>query len=220
MKDPRYTDAVDSLFRSSNMLTITAQTQADYKRLNNQFHSAEMKLAEVRIQTSTQTLAETIGRSSVTTAQLNSVGLDGWAIDFIDAPEPVLAMLCNDIKAHKTAVTLQDINDEQYEKIVRTGISSFLTRTTSYKITTRREYGVTSTQTSGINRAKFFVDGAVDTSGRRVIEENLADLDRKFESLKREAKDITEKIVQYSSTANPKRDELVGRNGSRVSVHY
>ncbi|KAF7898394.1 hypothetical protein EAF00_004840 [Botryotinia globosa] len=208
VKDPRYTDAVDSLFRSSNMLTITAQTQADYRRLNNQFHSAEMKLAEVRIQTSTQTLAETIGRPSATTAQLNSVGLDGWAIDFIDAPEPVLAMLCNDIKAHKTAVTLHDISDEQYEKIVRTGISSFLTKTTSYKITTRREYGAMSTQTSGINRAKFFVDGAVDTSGRRVIEENLADLDRKFESLKREAKDITEKISQYSSTANPKRDEL------------
>ncbi|KAI9641983.1 Structural maintenance of chromosomes protein 5 [Ciborinia camelliae] len=208
VKNPRYTDAVESLFRQSNMLTITAQTQADYKRLNDQFHSAEMGLAEVRIQTSTQTLAETIGQPSATLAQLNSMGLDGWAIDFIDAPEPVLAMLCNDIRAHKTAVTLQDITDEQHEKIIRSGIASFLTKSTSYKITTRREYNVSSTQTSVINRARFFVDGVVDTSGRRVIEENLEQLDRKFEAMKKESKEMDDNIQQCQNAINTKRDEM------------
>ncbi|KAF7870376.1 hypothetical protein EAF04_004122 [Stromatinia cepivora] len=207
VKDPRYTDAVESLFRQSNMLTITAQTQADYKLLNDQFHSAEMRLAEVRTQMSTQTLAETIGRPSATMAELNSIGLDGWAVDFIDAPEPVLAMLCNDIKAHRTAVTLQDVTEEQHERIIRTGITSFVTKTTSYKITTRREYNASSTQTSGINRARFFIDGVVDTSGRRVIEENLQELGRKFEALKKEAKDMNDKIEQYSITITPKKDE-------------
>ncbi|KAJ8067192.1 hypothetical protein OCU04_004557 [Sclerotinia nivalis] len=207
VKDPRYTDAVESLFRQSNMLTITAQTQADYKLLNDQFHSAEMRLAEVRTQMSTQTLAETIGRPSATIAELNSIGLDGWAIDFIDAPEPVLSMLCNDIKAHRTAVTLQDVTEEQHERIIRAGITSFVTKTTSYKITTRREYNASSTQTSGINRARFFIDGVVDTSGRRMIEENLEELGRKFEALKKEAKDMNDKIEQYSITITPKRDE-------------
>ncbi|CAD6444506.1 af7315f0-ec30-42a7-8ece-5fccc6a70508 [Sclerotinia trifoliorum] len=207
VKDPRYTDAVESLFRQSNMLTITAQTQADYKLLNDQFHSAEMRLAEVRTQMSTQTLAETIGRPSATIAELNSIGLDGWAIDFIDAPEPVLAMLCNDIRAHRTAVTLQDVTEEQHERIIRAGITSFVTKTTTYKITTRREYNASSTQTSGINRARFFIDGVVDTSGRRMIEENLQELGRKFEALKKENEDISDKIEQYSITMAPKKDE-------------
>ncbi|ESZ96596.1 hypothetical protein SBOR_3018 [Sclerotinia borealis F-4128] len=210
VKNPRYTDAVESLFRQSNMLTITAQTQADYKQLNNQFHSAEMKLAEVRIQMSTQTLAETIGRPQFSAAELNTLGFDGWAIDFIDAPEPVLAMLCNDIRAHKTAVALQDITNEQHERILRSGITSFLTKSTSYKIMMRREYNnVSSIQTTGINRARFFVDGVVDTSGRRVIEEHLEELDRKFEIMKKESKEMSDKIQQCADTMNPKKDELM-----------
>ncbi|QSZ36611.1 hypothetical protein DSL72_006491 [Monilinia vaccinii-corymbosi] len=208
VKNPRYTDAVESMFRKSNMLTITVQTQADYNRLDDQVHSVEMKLAEVRIQMSTQSLAETIGQPAATVAQLNSIGLDGWAIDFIDAPEPVLAMLCNDIRAHRTAVTLQDITDEQHEKIIRSGITSFLTKSVSYKIMTRKEYNASSTQTSGINRAKFFVDGVVDSSGRRVIEEKLEELNQKFEAMKRESKEIADKIQQCKNSETPKRDEM------------
>ncbi|KAB8295011.1 hypothetical protein EYC80_006958 [Monilinia laxa] len=208
VKDPRYTDAVESLFHQNNMLTITAQTQADYNRLNDQFHSAEMKLAEVRIQTSTQTLAETIGRPAATVAQLNSLGLEGWAIDFIDAPEPVLAMLCNDIRAHKTAITLQDITEEQYERVIRSGITSFISKSTSYKITTRREYNASSTQTTEIKRARFFVNGVVDTSGRRVIEESLEKLTLKFESMKKESKEISDEIEKCTNAETPKKVEM------------
>lgn len=211
VKDPRYTDAVESLFRQSNMLTITAQTQADYRLLNAKFHSAEMKLAEVRVQTSTQTLAESIGQPLADLTQLNRMGFDGWVIDYIDAPEPVLAMLCNDIKAHKTAVTLQDITPEQHDMVLRTGIMSFVTKNTSYKITTRREYNASSTQTSSINRARFFVDRFVDTSGRRVIEENLKEVNRKFEALKEEATEMSRKIEQCQSTMGSKNDEMVSR---------
>lgn len=209
VKDRRYTDAVESLFRPSNMLTITAQTQADYQKLNDRFHSAEMRLAEVRIQMSTQTLAETIGQPLATVAELNSMGLDRWAIDFIDAPEPVLAMLCNDIHAHKTAVALHDVTDDQYAKILRAGIKSFITKSTSYKITTRKEYNTSATQTSGINRARFFVDGVVDTSGRSVIEQNLAELTRKFEAMKRESQDLNDKIQKCSAAKTLKNDEIV-----------
>ncbi|RAL65963.1 hypothetical protein DID88_005624 [Monilinia fructigena] len=172
VKDPRYTDAVESLFHQNNMLTITAQTQADYNRLNDQFHSAEMRLAEVRIQTSTQTLAETIGRPAATIAQLNSLGLEGWVIDFIDAPEPVLAMLCNDVRAHKTAVTLQDITEEQYERIIRSGLTSFISKR------------------------------------RRVIEENLEELTLKFESMKKESKELGDEIQKYKNAETPKRAEM------------
>ena len=211
VKDPRYTDVVESLFRQNNMLTITAQTQADYRLLNAQFYSPQMKLAEFRIQTSTQTLAESIGQPLADSAQLRRMGFDGWVIDYIDAPEPVLAMLCNDIKAHKTAVTLQDITPEQHDMVLRTGIMSFVTKTTSYKITTRREYNATSTQTSSINRARFFVDRVVDTSGRRVIEENLEEVNRQFGALKEEANEVNGKIKQCQSTIDSKNDEMVSR---------
>jgi hypothetical protein len=211
VKDPRYTNLIEALFQQSNILTITAQTQADYKTLVNQFHSSEMKLAEFRIQTSVQSLAETMNPPQASAEQLRQLGLDGWAIDFIDGPEPVLAMLCNDVQAHRSAVTLQELNDEQHQRINSSGISSFLTRSTMFKITRRREYGpsATSTRTSRITPAKYFVDGVVDTSGRREIEEKLEALETEFEEKKGEIHQLRDEIQELVSTRQDRATDMV-----------
>ncbi|PQE05032.1 hypothetical protein CJF30_00004834 [Rutstroemia sp. NJR-2017a BBW] len=210
VKDPRYTDLIEALFQQSNVLTITAQTQADYRTLVNQFHSSEMKLAEVRIQTSIQSLAETMNPPQASAEQLRELGLDGWAIDFIDGPEPVLAMLCNDVQAHRSAVTLRELKDEQHQRINNSGISSFLTSSTMFRITRRREYGpnATSTRTSSITPAKFFVDGVVDTSGRREIEEKLEALNKEFEEKKAEINELRAEMQKLISRRQDKAKDM------------
>jgi chromosome segregation ATPase len=221
VKDPRYTDLIEALFQQSNVLTITAQTQADYKTLVNQFHSSEMKLAEVRIQTSIQSLAETMNPPQASAEQLRELGLDGWAIDFIDGPEPVLAMLCNDVQAHRSAVTLRELKDEQHQRINNSGISSFLTRSTMFRITRRREYGpsATSTRTSSITPAKYFVDGVVDTSGRREIEEKLEALNKEFEEKKGEINDLRTEMQKLVSTRQDKAKDQVNLLNPKFAVY-
>ncbi|KAM3064869.1 Structural maintenance of chromosomes protein 5 [Clarireedia jacksonii] len=210
VKDPRYTDLVEALFQQSNVLTITAQTQTDYKTLVNQFHSSEMKLAEFRVQTSVQSLSETMNPPQASAEQLRQLSLDGWAIDFIDGPEPVLAMLCNDVQAHRAAVTLRELDDDQHQRINNSGISSFLTRSTMFKITRRREYGpnATSTRTSRITPAKYFVDGVVDTSGRREIEEKLEALDKEFEEKKKETHHLKAEMQKLVSARQDRAKDM------------
>ncbi|KAF4633023.1 hypothetical protein G7Y89_g5094 [Cudoniella acicularis] len=207
IKDARYIDAIESIFRQSDYLTITAQTTSDFKKLSDYLHG-EMKFAEFPLRTSDS--AGLDDPRPLSRQDLNRLGMDGWAIDFIDGPEAVLSMLCGSIQVHRTAISLRDITDDQYNGIVEAQqLNSFVAGSHSYKITRRKEYGplAVSTSTRAVSPARYWVDQPVDTAAREEIQHKIVFLRAELEKLKTQITPIREKIKDLNSSASEAKAE-------------
>ncbi len=208
INDRRYVDAVESLLRKGDVLSITAQNLDDLKKLSDQVHDV-MGLAEVQLRTSNDDISNT---RPLSPDELNVYGMDGWAIDFIDGPRTVLAMLCSSCKLEKTAVTLRDISDDQYELITREKkLSRWVTNQQSYSVIVRREYGpnATSTSTHGIRRAQYWVDQPVDLSARNEIQARIDAAVAEIETMKQEAIPLYESKSDLKKKMDALNDEVV-----------
>lgn len=184
MKDKRYSNHVQSLLQRDDFLSFTAQTRNDHKKLTDQFFT-NMKLA-VTVRTVTAGLSSF--RSPVPQENLAAMGLDGYALDFVEGPEPVLAMLCSEKKLHLTGVALKDISEEQYQKINEDEVfNSFATGNTMYRITRRREYGpgATSTMSRAIRPGTYWTDGPLDVAAKTELEQRLQQCEMEFEEMRR-----------------------------------
>lgn len=184
MKDKRYSNHVQSLLQRDDFLSFTAQTRNDHKRLTDQFFT-NMKLA-VTVRTITTDLSSF--HSPIPRENLAAMGLDGYALDFVEGPEPVLAMLCSEKKLHLTGVALNDISEEQYQKINDDEVfNSFATGNTMYRITRRREYGpgATSTMSRAIRPGTYWTDGPLDVAAKHELEQRLQECAMEFEEMKK-----------------------------------
>lgn len=198
MKDNRYSNHVQSLLQKDDFLCFTAQTRNDHKLLTDQFFTI-MKLA-VTVRTVTADLSSF--RSPIPQENLAAMGLDGYALDFVEGPEPVLAMLCSEKKLHLTGVALRDISEEQYQRINEDEVlNSFATGNTMYRITRRREYGpgATSTMTRAIRPGTYWADGPIDTAAKNELEQRLQQCETEFEEMKRTNEDFKAKSADLKT---------------------
>ena len=104
LKDPRYADAMESLLQSTDFKIITAQTFNDFKilqkRLPHQKTGSGKFLHEYSLrQCSIETMDQF--RPPVSDEQLHQLGLERWALDCLNGPATVVAMLCNDKSLHQ-----------------------------------------------------------------------------------------------------------------------
>lgn len=203
MKDKRFSNHVQSLLQRDDFLCFTAQTRKDHKELTDQFF-IKMKLA-VTVRTVTADLSSF--RSPIPQENLPAMGLDGYALDFVEGPEPVLAMLCSEKKLHLTGVALEDISEEQYQKINEGEVfNSFATGSTMYRITRRREYGpgATSTMSRAIRPGTYWTDGPIDMAAKNELEQRLKQCDDEFGEMRRTNEEFKAKGVAL----NEKKEEI------------
>lgn len=189
IKDKRYSDQVQSLLQKDDFLCFTAQTRNDHKTLTDQFYR-NMKLA-VTIRTVTADLSAF--SSPIPQESLQALGLDGYALDFIEGPDPVLAMLCSEKRVHLTGVALRDISDEQYQRLSEgEKINSFACGSSMYRITRRKEYGpgATSTMSRTIRPGQFWKDEPLDTSAKTELEQRLRERESEFVEMKKQNEEI------------------------------
>jgi len=187
IKDPQYVDHVESLFQRNDWISFTTQTDKDYQTLSKALFSQELKLGDVAI--------KRVGDKSLSAFArppahfLQEFGLEHWAIDLVDGPEPVLAMLCQSIKLNTTGISLRDITDDQHTNIVNSNINSWVTGRYSSRMTRRAEYGpsATSVRTTQISNARYWTDGPVDVSKRDDIRNRITALDEACSELKQKA---------------------------------
>ncbi|ROW10586.1 hypothetical protein VMCG_01897 [Cytospora schulzeri] len=192
IKDKRYSDQVQSLLQKDDFLCFTAQTRNDHKTLTDQFYR-NMKLA-VTVRTVTADLSAF--PSPIPRERLQGLGLDGYALDFIDGPSPVLAMLCSEKRVHLTGVALKDISDEHYQRLFDgEKINSFACGTSMYRITRRKEYGpgATSTMSRTIRTGQFWKDEPLDTSAKTELEQRLHEREGEFLQLKKQHHELSAK---------------------------
>ncbi len=200
VKDPRYVDTIESLLQKNDFLAFTTQSRNDFQKLGACLYQ-ELKLAEITIRTSSVGLDQF--RAPVSRDELRSYGFDGWALDFVEGPEPVLAMLCSENRLHQTAVTLQNMSEQQYERLRDSPISSWVSGKSSYQITRRREYGpgATSTKVREVRKGQCWTDQPVDAGIQRELQANIQQWKAEVDDIQRQANGVNEKLQRLKSEA-------------------
>ena len=216
IKDARYTAAIESLMSRSEILAITAQTKSDLKKLSNQLYGT-MSLGDITIRGVTESLAEH-GPPPLSASQLEQSGLDGWALDYIDGPEPVLSMLCGSRAINKSAVSLRDITEEQHNRLLQTPCRCWVVASHCYRTNVRAEYGAqaTSTTTRSVGNPKFWTDRPVDSSAKRELGERMEALEQSFEGLRAQIRPIRSRSSELSTKCREILDEVVSGAVLRV----
>ncbi|KAI1417306.1 P-loop containing nucleoside triphosphate hydrolase protein [Hypoxylon sp. FL1857] len=205
--DQRYSDQIQSLLSREDFFCFTCQTRDDHKKLSAQFYKT-MSIS-VTIRTCGSEFASF--RPSLPREQAREMGLDGYAIDYLEGPEPVLAMLCSEKRLHVSGVALRDVSNEQYEQIKNTGqIASWAAGNTLYRINRRREYGdsASSTNTRRINRGSFWTNQPVDHAERLELTRRINELDEEIQEIRRQGQENKRRAKEMDEAEEPIQQQI------------
>ncbi|KAL8790639.1 MAG: hypothetical protein Q9213_000487 [Squamulea squamosa] len=205
--DMKYVDQIESLLQRGQMLMITCQTKNDFKKLGDILHD-RLHLAEINMQHMTGTLADfppPIGRD-----QLGQYGLTGWALDYMTGPEPVMAMLCANVRLERTGVGDRDTTTEEFEMLQNGPIENWVTKRSSYKIVRRREYGpsATSTNVRDVRQAQVWTNQPVDMRAKRDLQENIEGWTGEITDFKNEIATAQNDIEELRTNIREKQEEV------------
>lgn len=202
VKDPGYVDLVETLIQQGDMITLTAQTKDDQKKLHNIVKN------ELRCGRTNTRCAFPLSRFQppVGDEQRKDLGFDGWALDYLQGPEPVLAMLCEAAALHRTGVALQDISAEKFQQLQDSPIPQWITGRSMYRINRRREYGpgAVSTTVRDIRKAQVWTNQPVDMSLKQ-------ELQQKIDTWQDSIKDMKNQVQEFKNTLEglrKKRDDI------------
>lgn len=190
IKDDRFTDQVQALMSREDFVCFMAQTTKDAKTLSNQLYRG-MSL-NVVIRQSSSTLDQF--QPPVSPEQAEQLGLDGFALDYIEGPDPVLAMLCSQANVHRAGVALKEHDDAHYEKLLNSGsVNNWVAGRTVYGVRRRREYGpqAMTTITKTIQPGKYWSEQPVDSSEKSDLRRRLSEVEHEFQKLKEENKTLS-----------------------------
>lgn len=189
---------VESMMGDGELKAITVTNADDFRMLSLQVYT-NMKLTDVNIRSSNQTLANF--RPTVSPDQLRRMGLDGWLMDLIEGPAPVLAMLCDNRSLHMTPYATKEISDSQLESIKQSAIGGWVTPEKMWRIMRRREYGDAGVQTrvESLRRARLLTDAPVNTQAEEEINERVKGYKREIEELEDEMKGLNEQYTKHRS---------------------
>ena len=182
-------DQIESLFSDSHFFLFTSQSREDYAKFTHIMHE-ELKLANVNTRPMTGRLDEF--RPPVSMEELKRYGLEGWALDYIDGPEPVLAMLAYELRLHATAISSRDSTPREYDEIQKSAIDNWVTSKSIYKIIRRREYGPSATTATvrGIRKAQKWTDQPVDMSAKQKLQEDIQGWTEEIASLEQQNREL------------------------------
>ena len=173
VKDPKSADILETVVQAGDMTSLTVQTKNDFETLHKALHE-DLNLVRLSIRTVTEGL-QRFPVPPLDKETMKRYGFDGWALDYLEGPEPVLAMLCESARLHSTAVALRDTTPEQYNRIINSRMTSWVTSKSLYQIRRREEYGPAATSTSvrAIKRAQVWTDKPVDMSIKEEHRKNI-----------------------------------------------
>ncbi|KAL9607234.1 MAG: hypothetical protein Q9167_007835 [Letrouitia subvulpina] len=205
--DMRYIDQIETLFQRGQMLTLTVQTNNDFKKLGNILHD-QLRLSEINMQHMAGTLKDF--PAPVSKEELPRFGLVGWALDYITGPEPVMAMLCANVRLHQTGVGVRDTSTEAYDLLLNSPIENWVTTKSSYKFIRRREYGpsAVSTNVRDTKKAQVWTTRPVDIGAKRQLQENISEWNEEIDGMKREVEEAQTEIGRLRDDIREKQEEI------------
>jgi chromosome segregation ATPase len=192
IRDLRYADAVESQLRKGDLVAITCTHTADLKMLSALF--SKMGLHDIYTRTSPKPLSEY--RAPVAPAELHNMGFEGYIIDYIEGPDTVLAMLCENTRLNRIAYAPKPISEEQHEAVSSSPIQKWVSGRDVSQITTRREYGVSSTSVTQLRPAKSFVDQPANSEEKRQLDDTIKRIQRDAGEVQEEIQKSKDQIIE------------------------
>lgn len=203
--DPKFADAVESIFQKTDFTSFTVQNRNDFRTMQRELLGG-MQLHDISIRTCSMSLDQL--KPPMPNDQIRQLGFDGWARDFLTGPDTVIAMLCSEKNLHATPISVGEISEAAFSRLQESSsLSSWVSGKSAYNITRRREYGpgATSTRVRQVKSATIWTSQPVDQSLKHRYQEDidlwkekLADLTRKFDS----EKDTVQKLREESEQLN------------------
>lgn len=219
IKDARYTQSIETLFNNSSWLILTTQTKKDYDTLSRHL-TEDLGLAQFTIRCVTETWEQFIQRAPprMTREQLRQVGLDGYATDFIDAPEPVMVMMCEQMKLHTAGITLRELSHSQFDAIAQSSLNNWVAGDYVYTKTGRAEFGpsAVSTRADRLKPAQVFSAEAVDSTPRQAMETEIKGLKQNMLAL-RERNDEYRKQLEQIETQIKQEEAAIVSHGLPIA---
>ncbi|KAI1764391.1 P-loop containing nucleoside triphosphate hydrolase protein [Hypoxylon sp. FL1150] len=220
--DQRYSDQIQSLLAQEDFLCFTCQTPNDHKKLSAQFY--KVLGISVSIRTCRSDFASF--QPGIPKEQIREMGLDAYAIEFLEGPAPVLAMLCSEKRLHTCAVALRDISNDQYERVAGCErIPSWSSGRTLYRVQRRREYGgnAVSTSTRKIMSGRFWTNQPVDQSEKTMLQMRISEADEALGKIKEEILKLGEELAQIvDGPINAEIDRLMAEKNElqKAATYY
>lgn len=100
--DPKYADVVESQLNKNDKLALIAQNRNDYRKLLDVCFGPGPESLKLRDVTIRENSNAPIPPRPVSSEEARGLGFDGFTIDFIDGPAPVISMLCQECRIHTT----------------------------------------------------------------------------------------------------------------------
>lgn len=192
----QFLDSVESFLSKDLVLSFTTQTRNDYQKLINALKREG--LSEFYVKTSKQDI--TTYQPPMDQDLMRKCGFDGFAVNFIDGPDPVLAMLCGTLRLHAIGIALRGHGNEQHKFLTseRSPISKWVAAGQSFQVVRRQEYGpdAVSINTNPVPGAKFWTEQPVNNSAKQELERRLEEFTQQFNAMKAAVDEIRQSIAK------------------------
>ena len=206
--DPKYADAVESQMRLGDVVAITCTNNDDQRLLLRKMtHKDELGLHGVFLRTSPKPLSSY--QPPVCTSDLGQYGFEGYLRDYITGPDSVIAMLCDNARLNRVAYASKAISDQQHAAASNSSIQAWVSGRELYRITTRREYGVSSTSVNHLRKGQYFVDQPVNSDEKLQLDEKLRELNREGTEMKETHDGAKAEIQRLTEESKAVRDQRV-----------
>ena len=193
LKDPKMAKAVESFLRDGDFKILTVQTEKDFSLLQRKLNR-EMNLVDIRIRTCSIQNMDSF-RRTLPEEQMRAMGLDSSAIDYLDGPIPVLAMLCNERRLHQCAIATSNVSDEQHQRIERTQLQNYYANGQMCRFTRRAEYNESTAIFSNVKPARVWSDQPVDVGRKAALQRELAEMTGEQELARTEYKNCMAELA-------------------------
>ncbi|CAZ79935.1 unnamed protein product [Tuber melanosporum] len=193
--DPRYADVVESQLGKNDKLALVAQNKTDYRKLLDVCFGAgpeSLKLRDVTIRENSNVPIPPLPMAS---EEARGLGFDGFTIDFIDGPAPVISMLCQECRIHTTPISFREFTAVQNKNMESTRINRWITGRNMY--TLRRRYGQVMTNVSSIRNAQAFAAQQVDTQAEQEIRRSIGEMESDLEDVKRKIEELKDSRATF-----------------------
>lgn len=191
--DPKYANAVESLFQENDFKAFTAQSTKDFNMLQRVLNR-DMRLQDVSLRVCSSSSMDRF-QAPLADTDLRNCGMEGWAVDFLHGPDVVLAMLCEAKSLHATAITLGDISQEQYNHLENSNVRSWVVNGTLFQAVRRKEYGAAgnSTRTRALREARIWTNRPVDPGAKEQLQQRLQEIELDLAAMKEEMTHLKER---------------------------
>ncbi|KAI7820212.1 hypothetical protein BX661DRAFT_189383 [Kickxella alabastrina] len=130
VQDLRYANLIETLASMSTLRTFVTQCKEDYQTLTR--HAIDTMRLRIDVVCNNRSLNSFLPPHP--SEAIRSLGFDGYALDFIEAPRPVLAAMCVRDNIHEIPIALGNVDNEaiganhMFGEYIACGVRSKVTR--------------------------------------------------------------------------------------------